>query len=1189
MKRIPTHSPKPFPSPEAVRRYLRHRRARRERIDTFEEQLASHHFVLPATTPRTSLTTESSPIAAELRHCQWLLDPPLPGNALEKAATTQTQTNLSWTDKYRPQAAEQVCGNQNEVDYLVDWLTRWKLPGREWPPGGSSVMEPADGPRIVTSPEPNPAVARRRGIRPRARALLDSSESEGQPSQPVSDTDGDCTVARRKKSAEFTSHPVPCVASKARTSIKPGGRRRGGSATRLATLADLDPDGIYHYGFNDPIFDEFEDDRPSHPSRSDDDDFVQRPWQQYKRTGAPHRGDKATKRRRGEGDTTVATATATSGAPTRKVRGASDWDIDPRQLASKADPTATRLRDTVNPSNSRSTTPDPLTLPNLILLVGPTGCGKTAAVFATARQCGYRILEINAGMRRNGKILTQLLGEATQSHVVRGVASSALAQGLAKLQSVAPRPTEPGPSGQGRPTATKLANQSTVNSFFKRPAASKPATLTLPRPLPSLSPAKPKNDLASFWAKPKAAVPLPVSSASAESEPQSTLPTPSSSPEVAIVLSDDDEEAGPPPAITTASLDSAGAMSLSVSRGDYGALPAEEGKEIRDGKDYTPAAKYDKPSEPEQLLILIEEVDVVFDDDRGFIAAIHALARKTKRPIILTSNRPLSAPALAELGIDHVLQLSHPPPRALVPYAALLAHREGVYLPAPVILAVCQTLRYDVRQVLNQLEVYVRGLVGSRPSDRPTEANFPSSIDIGATGRGIVDECETLVAYLTSPSADSVPCPEELTVDNQVFAAIVGRSAGALRFPVPELPARSTAAGSPALASQEPIFQVAQPALPDLDAVLQAAYDVTLSAGQPPAQHRFDLADLANTFGIQSLCKAYAQNHWLCVAPAVTASIELDLSRSSASPTSPVVAASLLPSPFTQLISRGGHDVLAELEAYGSVFETRSVVDAIFPSYDRCRLRDQGVDNQYGTDSPPEETDSLDGGPNLTLEDEFTRTVACYTSYFTPRCEQVIETLARVGLRKANPTHQMVWDLTRLGNDLLLGSHAPSATTLNFLNHDGTYLATPSSSMKTSCVPSSNTTVPRTPGFPPLDPPLYHAWPIRLVLFFPLVLSTFNTTRTALACDYATTLRAVIASHRAHQDEARRLGDARSLRRAGRAFGRELLQTAEPFLTDDPASYHNNPDDPALANRYLILQTLAAPLSNPELADKEHL
>uniref|UniRef100_A0A1A8HAV7 ATPase family, AAA domain containing 5a n=1 Tax=Nothobranchius korthausae TaxID=1143690 RepID=A0A1A8HAV7_9TELE len=39
-------------------------------------------------------------------------------------------------------------------------------------------------------------------------------------------------------------------------------------------------------------------------------------------------------------------------------------------------------------------------------------------------------------------------------------------------------------------------------------------------------------------------------------------------------------------------------------------------------------------------LILFEEVDVIFEDDVGFVAAIRSFVTTTKRPVVLTSNDP---------------------------------------------------------------------------------------------------------------------------------------------------------------------------------------------------------------------------------------------------------------------------------------------------------------------------------------------------------------------------------------------------------------------------------------------------------------------------------------------------------------------------------------------------------------------
>ena len=58
-------------------------------------------------------------------------------------------------------------------------------------------------------------------------------------------------------------------------------------------------------------------------------------------------------------------------------------------------------------------------LPNTALLVGPTGVGKTASVYALAHEMGFKVLEVNASATRNGRQVSANLREATQSHHVR--------------------------------------------------------------------------------------------------------------------------------------------------------------------------------------------------------------------------------------------------------------------------------------------------------------------------------------------------------------------------------------------------------------------------------------------------------------------------------------------------------------------------------------------------------------------------------------------------------------------------------------------------------------------------------------------------------------------------------------------------------------------------------------------------
>ncbi|XP_034248818.1 ATPase family AAA domain-containing protein 5 isoform X3 [Thrips palmi] len=53
------------------------------------------------------------------------------------------------------------------------------------------------------------------------------------------------------------------------------------------------------------------------------------------------------------------------------------------------------------------------------VLCGPNGSGKTSSVYALAKDLGYKVLEVNASEKRNGKLVLSKLSEATQSHQVQ--------------------------------------------------------------------------------------------------------------------------------------------------------------------------------------------------------------------------------------------------------------------------------------------------------------------------------------------------------------------------------------------------------------------------------------------------------------------------------------------------------------------------------------------------------------------------------------------------------------------------------------------------------------------------------------------------------------------------------------------------------------------------------------------------
>lgn len=55
-------------------------------------------------------------------------------------------------------------------------------------------------------------------------------------------------------------------------------------------------------------------------------------------------------------------------------------------------------------------------LKNVLLVTGPVGSGKSAAIYACAKEQGFQVVEVNASDWRNGALLKQKFGEAVGSH-----------------------------------------------------------------------------------------------------------------------------------------------------------------------------------------------------------------------------------------------------------------------------------------------------------------------------------------------------------------------------------------------------------------------------------------------------------------------------------------------------------------------------------------------------------------------------------------------------------------------------------------------------------------------------------------------------------------------------------------------------------------------------------------------------
>ncbi|KAI5082912.1 hypothetical protein GOP47_0002655 [Adiantum capillus-veneris] len=129
------------------------------------------------------------------------------------------------------------------------------------------------------------------------------------------------------------------------------------------------------------------------------------------------------------------------------------------------------------------------------------------------------------------------------------------------------------------------------------------------------------------------------------------------------------------------------------------------------------AEQHDVSKECDKSLtvLLFEDVDMVFEDDRGFIAAVAQLAATAKRPIILTSNdKQLCLPH--RLGAD-LVEFKKPSTRELLVLTYSICIAEGIPCRPEVLLQMVKLCRHDLRLLLNYLQFWSQGHISECSSE----------------------------------------------------------------------------------------------------------------------------------------------------------------------------------------------------------------------------------------------------------------------------------------------------------------------------------------------------------------------------------------------------------------------------------------------------------------------------------------
>ncbi|KAH9311969.1 hypothetical protein KI387_027004, partial [Taxus chinensis] len=260
-------------------------------------------------------------------------------------------------------------------------------------------------------------------------------------------------------------------------------------------------------------------------------------------------------------------------------------------------------------------------LKNILLLTGPVGCGKSAALYACAKEQGFDVIEVNASECRNGALVKQKFGEAMESHGLNQRAVEDIV-GVDDHKIVLEN------SLSGKEAREKGNAQSKAN--------------------------KEKH--------------------------------------------------------------------VAVSSGKKCQIFPEKENHIYGMEERRWSQSRSK------ALILFEDVDTVFDEDRGFMGALLQISETAKRPIVLTSNR--RDPCLPRLLDRLTIQLELPSLEELVCHVFMICVAEDIAISPSLVEYVLRCCHRDLRKSMMVLQFWCQGKSDSGRASDGQASHMYSSVPL---------------------------------------------------------------------------------------------------------------------------------------------------------------------------------------------------------------------------------------------------------------------------------------------------------------------------------------------------------------------------------------------------------------------------------------------------------------------------